>query len=372
MKKSKDDNNIIDPSFLQFSLMRRAYYDNHITDKTEKEESENTVDSKIEKYQDMMFLDLAEVWVKAYSKSKGQQDVGLLAFDSEVSSSEFDRGMHVARIMQGRTLEEFVDRITVEFAYGNQVASEAIIYFMAEPAISRMFQIDCTRMSVAEAEYKKDKILAENTSESLAAKLHTYHMQEQGKPIVEEKKEEGQKQTNSDMPKLTVHDFSPKKMYDLYGNVDFDGNNLIIIGPDGETFIDEKPDPNVVKVAMINRIWKVTCINMDPDPTDESIAEINKTLFVGDNAIILNQISKMLLQDGITKVDTILKTLVQIDGVENESAFIHKAFDFLSNLAQFGEMDLDFNGVLPRKAYIEMMQEKSADIPEMTFTRKDK
>jgi hypothetical protein len=211
----------------------------------------------------------------------------------------------------------------------------------------------------------KDEILSTNSSDSLKERLKVFQLAEQGILLKEEEPEEKPQQKQvAEMPKLTVHDFSPKKMYDMFGNIDFDGENLYIIGPDGEVSIDEEPDPNLVKIAMINRIWKVTCLNMLPDPSDEDIAEVNKTLFTGDNAIILDRISKMLMQDHITSVDTILRSLAGVDGVQNESAFIHKAFDFLSNLAQFGDMELDFKGVLPRKAYIEMIQDNGRSGPE--------
>jgi len=88
-------------------------------------------------------------------------------------------------------------------------------------------------------------------------------------------------------------------------------------------------------------------------------------LFDGDNAILLDKISRMLNNDQITSVDTILRSLASVEGVQNERLFMHKAFDYLSNLAQFGGLDLDFKGTMRVKDYIELMQENGG--PERQY-----
>ena len=379
---------ISDTSLLRFDKMKYAYgvYEKEDSEQNNAEIKETVEDS----YNDNSYLQLANLWVDAYSKTTGKdENPGISAFEGSVTSKEFNRGMEIAKYMQGGKIEDYAERIAVEFGIEKPFASEAIIYFMANPMISEIFQIDCSNMSAEHAaETIKDKVLAENTPEELAAQREEYRQQEAYQPLKfgmffsnskhqEEQKQEEQKQeekpeeqhqeqnpeeqnNTNQMPTISVEDFSPKNMYDMFGNVDFDGENLIIIGPDGEEYIDENPDEALVKTAMMNRIWLTTCINMEPDPSDERIDEIEETLFVGDNAIILNSISQMLLQENITSVDTIIKRLTTINGVQNKTAFIHKACDFLSNLAQFGNMDLDFKGVQPRKAYIELMHENSA------------
>jgi len=370
-KNGAVSNQTMNPHFLQFDSMKNvlvAY--NKMKDELMSSEniSKDYSDKNIQEYgnfQDVSQLEMAEAWVHAYAQSTGQNNPGVLAFDSNISKEVFEKGIRIAKEMQDKTLEEFAHRITVEFAFDDPMATKTIIYFISDPRISKIFNIDCSNVtSDVAAENIVDNLLGQNTSASFAILQEAYKNGEMFVPIVENK-EETANTPYPNMPKLTVQDFSPKAMYDMYGNIDFDGENLIIIGPDGETVIDENPDEKLVKTAMFNRIWKVTCLNMEPDPDDERIAEINRTLFDGDNAILLDKISRMLNNDQITSVDTILRSLASVEGVQNERLFMHKAFDYLSNLAQFGGLDLDFKGTMRVKDYIELMQENGG--PERQY-----
>lgn len=356
-------------NLLQFDFMKLAYLANGL------EEEQDTIEAETkDAHLDAIHLELAKIWVEAYSKATGQHNPGRIAFEGAVTKLEFNKAMEIARNMKGKSREDVAERITVEFGHGNPLATEVIMYFLNNPAIGTMFQFDTVEATDEKhiAEHVKDEILENNSSESIAQMKAQFEAQEQGvQPIQEELKEEENKQAKveSKIPKLAMEDFSPKQMFEYADKVDFDGENLYVFGPDGEVKIEENPDPKLVKVATLNRIWKTTCINMlGPDAEPEWIEEAKANMFVGDNQILLKRISQLLLEDKITSVDTIIREMAKVEGVENSSAFIHKTFDFISNLAQFGDMDFDFTGVQQRKAYIDLAREN--DAPQMEFNRK--
>jgi len=361
----KNENNIqLDSKKLKLSEQKLKFHDMKMAYIKNLEKDGLGVSS----FQSDEYLALATLWVDAYSKAAGVVDAGMLAFESEVGQVEFDLGMQIVKKMQGSSIDEVARKITIEFGFNNPFAIEAILYFISSPKVSKMFNIDCSQMMAeTAAENVKDKILSENNSKDLKILKELNMLDAQMINVQDEEKVEVVQNNDQKMvmPQIVLQDFSPRQMYDYYGNVDYDGKNLIIIGPDGERIIEEKPDERLEKIAMMNRIWKTTCFNMEPDPDDERLEEIARTLFVGDNALILDKISKIFVDhksDKAPNVDEILRNLSTTKGVQECGPFIHKAYDFLSNLSQFGGLELDFKGVQPRKYYIDLVNQNNQEM----------
>lgn len=367
-----------DPNLINFKLMRMAYLKSNVFDipKRDNKELDNESEvsqetsAKVDNFLNEISLKFANIWVEAYSKATGQSAENSRAFDFFITQEEFERGINIAKMMKGAPLAELAERLTIEFGTENPIATDTLIYFIADERISSMFQINCNGIDPHHAaEVIPDRIRDAHTAEELKQMRAQYHALEAGITFapVDEQEEKPIEEAKPDIPitdfgipQIMLEDFADlnaDKLMDYYSAVDFDGENVIIFGPDGEEIIVDNPDPKLLKAAIIKDLWKFACYSQEMNASEERMAEIAKTIDNAESRTIVNTVCHMLAHEENNNFDAILRRIAQSNVIQSEVA-MHRAFDFLVAMAQTGDLDIDFHGVKSKQDYINMVLDK--------------
>ena len=174
--KDQEDVNLqdLDINMLDFSEMAAAFeqYTNESKGgivEQEKEGSEKVLDNQTnEDINVKTKLALANIWKEAFESASGMSNTRNMSFTGETSHIQFDTCIKVAKGMHGATLEEYASVLFQMHGFESSGFVKTMLYFISNPKISSMLQINCSGMTPEGAIAKVDELKSRQLKEEFA------------------------------------------------------------------------------------------------------------------------------------------------------------------------------------------------------------